>query len=188
MAYTQKLWFYVVYSRSVRHTPTQTLYSSTAWYGAHDYSTQRKYTKETHTSLLISIWQQPHKHTHTHLVRRPTALSLMHAQSLKPKKMHCSVQCSKRPDNLLAVLRFTQVLQLTWAFIVGPQSSTHHWGRKYVNYTKQNTTIHYKRAAETYICGCIDNYVFSWMESAERSWSVIPKSKHLTVLTMPLEV
>ena len=112
-------------------TCKKTRYFLGAWRVADDYSTRRKYTKETHTSLLIRLTTTPHtqtphlsyictlpRHSHIHQTTHSTQ---------NTKNMARSVQHNNRAENLLAVLRqvVRQVSQMIWAFIPGPQSLPH---------------------------------------------------------------
>lgn len=129
-----KLWSRSVYT----YTHSQTRYFSVAWRVADDYSTQRKYTKETHTSLLIHLTTTTHtatclltrKHLISHMLAHPPCHSHIpqdYKQHPKHKNMDGSEQHNNRADNLLVVLRqvFRWVSQITWAFILGPQSLPH---------------------------------------------------------------
>lgn len=77
LASTPKLWSCSVYTYKhyyfLTHTQTQTHNFSTAWHVADDYSSQRKCTKETHTSLLICLTTATYTLTCKHLISRMSA-------------------------------------------------------------------------------------------------------------------
>lgn len=119
LASTPKLWSCSVYTYKHSFFLTHTHYFSTAWHVADDCSSQRKCTKETHTSLLIRLTTATYTHTHKHLISRMSAhhpvththLRLQTAPKTRKKEnVDGSVQHNNRAGNLLVVLR--QVLRL----------------------------------------------------------------------------
>lgn len=143
---------------------THTHHFLAGWRGADDSITQEIHTRGTH---LIT---HPSDNNTSSLMCLPTALPLTQTQH----KSHTSV-CNNKSScaHTGSPTGFSNVC------------SVHHGATEPDTFGSPLKC--FKRSTPGSL-GCIHYHVLGWRESAERSWSASPKSRHRTVLRLSEEV